>query len=207
MRLGHVIYVVKDLDAAVKEWREKGFTVEYGRTKKPMNALIYFSEGPYIELLKDGGMSSIARRIMRLFGKGDFMNRFDYWAKAPEGWTSLCIEKNPGGLEEEISYLDSVGIKGTYMQNLKRVDTKGRELKYKCYFTHDYNMPFLMSYFNIDPKPLNYTHPNGIKRISRVIYRTDKKNAAALNHLVQDDTLQIIEDQETRIDAVEYIQG
>ena len=172
-----------------------------------MNALIYFSEGPYIELLKDGGMSSIARRIMRLFGKGDFMNRFDYWAKAPEGWTSLCIEKDPGGLEEEISYLDSVGIKGTYMQNLKRVDTKGRELKYKCYFTHDYNMPFLMSYFNIDPKPLNYTHPNGIKKISRVIYRTDKKNAAALKHLVQDDTLQIIEDQETRIDAVEYIQG
>jgi hypothetical protein len=29
MRLGHVIYVVKDLDAAVKEWRDKGFTVEY----------------------------------------------------------------------------------------------------------------------------------------------------------------------------------
>ena len=144
---------------------------------------------------------------MRLFGKGEFMNRFDYWAKAPEGWTSLCIEKDPGGLEEEISYLDSAGIKGTYMQNLKRVDTKGRELKYKCYFTHDYNMPFLMSYFNIDPKPLNYTHPNGIKKISRVIYRTDKKNATALNHLVQDDILQIIEDQETRIDAVEYIQG
>ena len=83
----------------------------------------------------------------------------------------FCIEKNQGGLEEEISYLDSVGIKGMHMQNLKRMDTKGRELKYKCYFTHDYNMPFLMSYFNIDPKPLNYTHPNGIKKISRVIYR------------------------------------
>ena len=39
MRLGHVIYVVKDLDVAVKEWREKGFTVEYGRPKNPMNAL------------------------------------------------------------------------------------------------------------------------------------------------------------------------
>ena len=91
------------MDAAVKEWREKGFTVEYGRTKKPMNALIFFSEEPYIELLKDGGISSVARRILRLFGKGEFMERFDYWAKAPEGRTSLCIEKDPGGLEEEIS--------------------------------------------------------------------------------------------------------
>jgi len=97
VRLGHVIYVVKDLDAAVNEWRKKGFTVEYGRTKNPMNALIYFSEGPYIELLKDGGMSAASRKIMRFLGKGEFMNRFDYWANAQEGWTSLCIEKDPGG--------------------------------------------------------------------------------------------------------------
>ena len=27
MRLGHVIYAAKDLDATVKEWRDKGFTV------------------------------------------------------------------------------------------------------------------------------------------------------------------------------------
>ncbi len=207
MRLGHVIYVVKDLDASVKEWRDKGFTVEYGRTKKPINALIYFSEGPYIELLKDGGMSAMARKIMRLMGKGEFMDRFDYWANAPEGWTSLCIEKDPGGLEEEIAYLDSVGIKGTYMQNLKRVDTQSRELKYKCYFTHDYNMPFLMSYFNIDPKPENYTHPNGIKGISKVVYRTDKKNADALRHLVQDEILQVLDGKNTSIEAVEYLKA
>ncbi|MCR5598612.1 MAG: VOC family protein [Lachnospiraceae bacterium] len=205
MRLGHVIYVVKDLDAAVNEWRSKGFTVEYGKIKKPINALIYFSDGPYIELLKDGGMSSAARKLMRLVGKGEFMDRFDYWADAPEGWTSLCIEKDPGGLEEEIAYLDSVGIKGTYMQNLKRIDTHNRELKYKCYFTHDYNMPFLMSYFNIDPKPREYTHPNGIRGISKVVYKTEKKNADALRHLVQDDILQVIDGDSTCIESVEYM--
>ena len=205
MRLGHVIYVVKDLDAAVNEWRSKGFTVEYGRIKKPINALIYFSDGPYIELLKDGGMSSAARKLMWLVGKGEFMDRFDYWANAPEGWTSLCIEKEPGGLEKEIAYLDSVGIKGTYMKKLKRIDTQNRELKYKCYFTHDYNMPFLMSYFEIDPKPKNYVHSNGIRGIAKVIYRTDKKNAEALRHLVQDNILEVIEDDRTSIDAVEFM--
>ena len=205
MRLGHVIYVVKDLDSAVREWRDKGFTVVYGRTKKPINALVYFSEGPYIELLKDGGMSSMARKIMRLMGKGEFMDRFDYWANAPEGWTSLCVEKDPGGLEEEIAYLTSLGIKGTYMEKLKRVDTQNRELKYKCYFTHDYNMPFLMSYFNIDPKPKNYVHPNGVKGIAKVIYRTSRKNAEALSHLVQDDILQVVEGDKTSIESVEYI--
>ena len=88
---------------------------------------------------------------------------------------ALSLEKDPGGLEVEIPYLDSLGIKGTYMKNLKRVATKNRVLTYKCYFTHDYNMPFLMSYFDIDPKPKDYIHPNGVKGISKVVYRTDKK--------------------------------
>ena len=43
-----------------------------------------------------------------------FMDCFDYWANASEGWTSLCIEKDPGGLEEEIAYPDTVGIKGVH---------------------------------------------------------------------------------------------
>ncbi|MCR5715679.1 MAG: hypothetical protein K6G23_02375 [Lachnospiraceae bacterium] len=75
---------------------------------------------------------------------------------------------------------------------------------YKCYFTHNYNMPFLMSYFTLDPKPKNYTHPNGVRGISKVIYRTGKKNADALRHLVQDETLQVIDDAHTCIEAVEY---
>jgi len=112
---------------------------------------------------------------------------------------------DPGGLEDEISYLDSVGIKGTYMKNLKRVDTKGRDLRYKCYFTHDYNMPFLMSYFNIDPKPENFVHKNGIKGISKVVYRTGRKNADALKHLVRDEILEVIEGDDTKIEAVEYV--
>ena len=36
----------------------------------------------------------------------------------------------------------------------------------------DINLPFLMTYFNIDPKPKNFIHPNGIKRINKVSYNT-----------------------------------
>ena len=93
------------------------------------------------------------------------------------------------------------------MKNLKRVDTKGRDLGYKCYFTHDYNLPFLMSYFNIDPKPENYVHINGIKGIAKVVYRTGRKNADALKHLVQDELLEVIEGDETKIEAVEYLKA
>ena len=108
------------------------------------------------------------------------MDRFDYWDTCPEGWPCLAIEKDPGDLNDEISYLKSVGITGNYMKNLKRTDTHNRELKYKCFFTHDYTMPFLMSYFETDPKPKDYVHPNGIKRVKKVIYKTSEKKCKSL---------------------------
>lgn len=70
MKLSHVILKVKKLDKAVQEYREKGFAVEYGREKNPINALIYFSKGPYIELLDGSRMPGAAKGIMRLLGKG-----------------------------------------------------------------------------------------------------------------------------------------
>ena len=204
MRLGHIIYTVYDLDKAVAEWKNKGYTVEYGRTKDPINALIYFSDGPYIELMKGSGMSPFSKKMMRFFGQGAFMERFDYWDTCPEGWSCLAIEKDPGDLNDEISYLKSVGITGNYMKNLKRTDTHNRELKYKCFFTHDYTMPFLMSYFETDPKPKDYVHPNGIKRVKKVVYRTSEKNAKALAHLVDDSILVVMTDEHSKIESVEF---
>ena len=68
-------------------------------------------------------------------------------------------------------------------------------------------MPFLMSYFNIDPKSEIFVHKNGIKGISKVVYRTGRKNADALKHLVKDEILEVIEGEDTRIEAVEYLKA
>ncbi len=62
-----------------------------------------------------------------------------------------------------------------------------------------------MSYFNIDPKPENYVHPNGIKGISKVVYRTGRKNADALRYLVKDDVLSVVEGDNTCIETVEFM--
>lgn len=45
MKVSHILYKVNDLDEAVRDWSKEGFTVEYGKTKNPYNAIIYFSEG------------------------------------------------------------------------------------------------------------------------------------------------------------------
>ena len=52
MKLSHILYKTNNLPEAVKQFEEDGFKVEYGSKHNPKNALIYFSEGPYIEILE-----------------------------------------------------------------------------------------------------------------------------------------------------------
>ena len=90
-------------------------------------------------------------------------------------------------------------------KNLKRVDTKNRILKYSCFFPEGLDFPFLMSYFSIDPKPVNFAHPNGIKKIKRTVFKIDKTNADILKQLIQDDTLEIVvDDKEKGVVSIEY---
>ena len=195
MRNGHLIYKVKNLQEAVKEWEAKGFVVEYGRKEKPNNALIYSSQGPYIELLENTGIPVIAKVIAKLFGRSKNLERVFYWDECEEGWQGLCIEKDPGDLDEEFNFLAKRGIKGLLLNNLKRIDTKNRELRYRCFFPHGTSFPFLMTYFSIDPKPQNFTHPNGIKEIKKIVFKIAPAQAKILEDLVQDQTLVILEDE------------
>lgn len=195
MRSGHLIYKVKNLQEAVKEWEAKGLVVEYGRREKPNNALIYFSQGPYIELQENTGIPVIAKIIAKLFGRPKNLERFFYWDECEEGWQGLCIEKDSGDLDEEVNFLAKRGIKGLLLNNLKRIDTKNRELRYRCFFPHGTSFPFLMTYFSIDPKPKNFTHPNGIKEIKKIVFKIAPAQAKILEDLVQDQTLVILEDE------------
>lgn len=205
MRSGHVIYKVKNLQSAVEKWRKKGFVVEYGRKKNPINALIYFSEGAYIELLQNTGMPKIVMLLSMVFGVTKKIERFHYWDTCDEGLCGFCIEKDFGSLDEEVAFLKKQGIKGVLLNNLKRVDTKGRVLRYRCFFPEGIDFPFLMSYFSIDPKPVNFIHPNGVKRIKKIVFKIDEHKAKILKQLMDDDVLEIIaDDKEKGIVSIEY---
>ena len=46
-----------------------------------------------------------------------------------------------------------------------------------------------MTYFNINPKPKNFIHPNGVKKIKSISYSTEAKFIPILNELCDDDSL------------------
>lgn len=192
MNTSHIILKVENLHEAVKEYREKGFAVEYGKVKNSFNALIYFSEGPYIEILHKTGMPAVLKNMLRLVGKGKLVERLDYWDHCDNGYCDLGLENYSENLDKERIVLMNYGIE-SFQKNSRRVDTRGRELRFKIAFPYALDVPFLMTYFTVDPKPQNFVHDNGVKGIRRVIYRTHADKIPLIRELCDDWRLEVLE--------------
>ncbi|MFV0412811.1 MAG: VOC family protein [Oscillospiraceae bacterium] len=170
--------------------------------QNPYNALIYFSQGAYIELMAGTGMPA-AKKLLRLLGKGKFADRMDGWENSPEGLCGAAIENDKANLNEEVRFLAGHG-QACFGVNSRRNDTEGRKLRFKCAFPDEIQIPFMMTYFNIDPKPKNFTHPNGAVRVKSVEFGTQAKLLPLISHLCGDAALVLYEGQGIRNLQIEY---
>ena len=184
--LSHVLYKVSNLNKSVNEFIKKGFHVEFGSKKNPHNALIYFSEGPYIELIEKSPVSKFSKSLLKLIGKQKLVDRFNNWENSKLGYFEICLETYSNNFKNEIKILNKYDQK-YFITSSKRLDPKNRLLKWKLLFPMEVNLPFFMTYFNIDPKPKNFVHPNGISKIKKVVYGLDKKFKSLLEDLCEDD--------------------
>lgn len=174
MKLSHVIYRGRTLEEAVHKFTDLGFKVEYGSKEHPHNALIYFSEGPYIELLADAPVSSFKLFLLRLIGKGKIADRFVNWGRGDEGFFEICLENYEEDFREEEKIMQSFD-QSYFITKSKRLDPKDRLLKWKMLFPMEKRLPFFMTYFNVNPKPKDFVHPNGFKKIKEVSYPVEQK--------------------------------
>lgn len=95
--------------------------------------MIYFSEGPFLEIFKRSGMQKIAKSILKLFGKRKFAEGLDSWDNAEEGLIAVCLENYKKDLSEEKKILEKYKQK-YFTIKASRTDTKGRKLKFTCVF-------------------------------------------------------------------------
>jgi len=188
--ISHVLYKVNDLNKSVNEFINKGFHVEFGSKNRPHNALIYFSEGPYIELLKEAPVSKFSKSLLKLIGKQKLVDRFNNWENSKPGYFEICLETYSNNFKNEIKILNKYDQK-YFITSSKRLDPKNRLLKWKLLFPMEINLPFFMTYFNIDPKPRNFIHPNGIKKINKVKYGNEKRLLKIINEMCNDETLNL----------------
>ena len=102
--LDHLVVVVKDLEKATSIFRDKGFYVSPGGSHGlTINALIFFEEGPYIELI--AMKSNLLRKIFKIlhflrflkvieFLAPSLMHRFINWFAQSNGIRDICFSNS-----------------------------------------------------------------------------------------------------------------
>jgi len=190
MKISHVIYKANDLNKTIELFRGMGYNVEYGSKYNPHNALIYFSEGPYIELLEKSPVSFFQKLFLRLLGKSSIVKRFEIWDDVSEGFFEICLETKAAQFKKEETILRKNGKK-YWITKSNRLDPYDRLLKWQLLFPYDEQIPFMMTYFSVDPKPTSDTHANGVKKIKSIVYGTQSKYVPILNELCNDDILKL----------------
>lgn len=190
MKLSHILYKANDLHKSVAMFRDRGFDVEYGSMRNPHNALIYFSDGPYIEILQKAPISKFLKAVLKCIGKAKLAARFDLWESAQEGFFEICLETDKDNFDTEIKTLQKYNQK-FFVTKSQRLDPRNRRLKWKLLFPMENRLPFMMTYFNTDPKPKNHIHPNGTEKIDVVVFGVEKEFIPIVNALCHDKALTI----------------
>lgn len=190
VKVNHLLYKVDNLKESVDYYRNLGFTVEYGRKEKPYNALIYFQEGPYIELINNMNMPWYIRIFLRLIGKKRFMQGMINQENESEGFIRICFECEKSELEK-ICSLYRKYRKNIMKIKVKRVDTKGRKLQCQTIFPEEEKIPFVRTPFENNYKIENASHPNGAKRIISVEYGINDDDQNLLHEMNSDKILKL----------------
>jgi hypothetical protein len=124
----HAVITVSDLDTAIANFQSLGFQVQRGGTTGPVhNALIFFRDGTYIELITP--VSNRGRLFFRLLYcvgilslaakfRPEIKTRFLLWFGGPSGLRDWCLRC--ADLDKTIEDFRSKGIETTNPQYFAR---------------------------------------------------------------------------------------
>lgn len=177
----HAVIVVPGLDAAIANFQALGFQVQRGGTNGPThNALIYFRDGTYIELITP--ISRLARMAFRgLYALGilgwiagrrpSIMARFLLWFGAPAGLRDWCIRSSC--LDDTLKRFGALGVATTSPRDFSRTRPDGEVAKWRLAGPVGRHLPFLIE--DISPTQIRVPfqdycdHANGVTGISAVV--------------------------------------
>ena len=74
MNLSHLICKADNLKETVSLFESMGFETEYGQKDNPYNAVIYFPDHTYLEIMEKIHISGVVSFLLRLFGMRDYLN-------------------------------------------------------------------------------------------------------------------------------------
>lgn len=180
LKCSHVVYKVNCLEDIVKEYRERGFDVQWGSMpNKAFNAFIRFRSGPFIEFLELPRRYALLRYPLNWFYGSPAGKRMAYWATCPEGWCDVALEEKAGkssiGTEDIISLQDlylslrNSGITLSRPIAGKRRRPDGQLVRYNFMLPEPGQLPFIVSPYFPSQRPTEVVHPNGALEIKQIL--------------------------------------
>lgn len=163
LQLDHVVIAVHDLDAAIQDYRDLGFTVMRGgvhANHATHNALIAFSDGTYLELLAATGETPIPDII-----------DFGVLLKGDEGFVGFALRSDD--LEVDAVRLRAGGFAVGEIIPGERQRKDGTVIRWKLALLNDGFAPFLIQdvtprEWRIPSDPAVVTHANRAVRLRNV---------------------------------------
>ncbi|MDO5718417.1 MAG: VOC family protein [Tissierellia bacterium] len=189
MKLSHILYKVNDVEEAIKDFEEMGFSI----CRVGFNPKIWFEDETFIELFKFD-KSNFTIGLTKLIGLRGIGKKFEFFRDSDFGIMEYSLEKDHYDLDPENRLLKEMGYKYTSIK-MKKNDESGVKLKWKITFPYDVNIPFYCAIGNFKelgmPKEIN--HKNGARRIEKLVWGVDKKYIDDIKALYDDERLELVE--------------
>lgn len=204
--LDHVVIVVPDLMKSVALFKSQGFHVDLGGRNGPThNALIFFKDGKYIELISlRSTFVRLAVKVLStlkpvLFFRDNEQSinaRFMNWFGGKSGLKDWCVRSN--NIQETASALREHDHLTTKVEEFKRVRPDGQVAKWLLTGPTSRSLPFIIE--DISPTRVRVpflescNHANGVTGISSLIMNhqhldtTDQKIRSLFSVLETDDS-------------------
>lgn len=184
MFVSHVLYKVENLSQSVKKLIDAGYSVHVpGDLETAFHALVWFKKGPYLELIMPEKSMPVPQWAMRFFGYGLFVKRQKKWCDSPQGWCDFGLENTKQHLDVEKTILKQSKIKFKEFHP-KAKNESGQTISWYNVVTEDNHFPFLVSPYNIDPRPREIIHPNGAYEVDKVFIGEKHFNKKLFDRLV-----------------------
>jgi len=174
MKISHLIFKADNLQETVRMFETMGFETEYGQKENPYNALIYFPDHTYLEIMEKIHISGVVSFLLKLFGMRDYLNSSLAQNRLPEGFFRFALTMETSAKKALAERYKKVFAVSSFFAPVSRTDLHGNKLRCKCLMPSNCSLPFFMTDFNCE-KLWQKKHKNGVTGIKKVVYEASDK--------------------------------
>ncbi len=186
LRCSHIVCKVDDLHAAVEDFTDLGFTVDWGSDPTPAeNALVWFASGPFIEPLRPPAVAQL-EAMAAAYGRA-LAQRLGRWARASEGWCDLALETGATELADAHAALQAAGVRTSPVIKGSRTRPDGQVVRYQLLSPGPATLPFVASAYDPPQRPRQVKHANGALEVTTVRLGVSAGDRPAYDALAPED--------------------